>query len=159
MNACASPPSTKITEAYFNRPRLDGKAKTARFFAFFRANVANDEGQVSDLLAIWITIIAEFAWWVGRALIEFAQALHFDHGARKQYTDAIRPMTLASNAIPSHAAPVDAACRGWSGIFADWIFAHRKILWALVLLSYLAAYNGQWQMTPDSALYLALGRN
>jgi hypothetical protein len=68
-------------------------------------------------------------------------------------------MTLASNAIPSQAVPVDSSSRRWSGIFADWIFAHRKILWSVALFSYLAAYNGQWQMTPDSALYLALGRN
>jgi hypothetical protein len=42
--------------------RLDGKTETPTFFAFFAMDVAKDEGQVSDLLTIWITIIAEIVW-------------------------------------------------------------------------------------------------
>ena len=68
-------------------------------------------------------------------------------------------MTLAHDAVPGESISISGVGRRWSGVVADWIFAHRQAAWALVLLSYFAAYNGQWQMTPDSALYLSLGRN
>jgi hypothetical protein len=35
----------------------------------------------------------------------------------------------------------------------------RWVLWAFVALCYAAAFNGQWRMQPDAALYLAIGRN
>jgi hypothetical protein len=40
--------------------------------------------------------------------------------------------------------------------FAD---RHRRSLLAVVLVFYLAAFNGQWRIQPDAALYLSLGRN
>jgi hypothetical protein len=40
--------------------------------------------------------------------------------------------------------------------FAD---RHRRSLLAVVLGFYLAAFNGQWRIQPDAALYLSLGRN
>jgi hypothetical protein len=40
--------------------------------------------------------------------------------------------------------------------FAD---RHRRWLWGTVLLFYIAAFNGQWRIQPDAALYLAMGRN
>ncbi len=40
--------------------------------------------------------------------------------------------------------------------FAD---RHRVWIWATVLLFYLAAFNGQWRMQSDAALYLSIGRN
>jgi len=40
--------------------------------------------------------------------------------------------------------------------FAD---RHRRLLLGVVLLFYFAAFNGQWRIQPDAALYLSLGRN
>lgn len=40
--------------------------------------------------------------------------------------------------------------------FAD---QNRYYLFALVLLFYLVGFNGQWQIEPDSALYLDVGKN
>lgn len=40
--------------------------------------------------------------------------------------------------------------------FAD---RHRRLLGLVVLFFYLAAFNGQWRIQPDAALYLTLGRN
>jgi hypothetical protein len=40
--------------------------------------------------------------------------------------------------------------------FAD---RHRKWLWLAVLFFYLAAFNGQWRIQPDAALYLSIGRS
>ena len=37
--------------------------------------------------------------------------------------------------------------------------ANRKAVWLAVLIVYLAGFNGQWRVEPDSALYLSLGRN
>jgi hypothetical protein len=36
---------------------------------------------------------------------------------------------------------------------------HRFVLFAMLAAFYLAAFNGEWQLEPDSALYLTLGRN
>ncbi|HUB27508.1 MAG TPA: hypothetical protein VL992_18935 [Tepidisphaeraceae bacterium] len=36
---------------------------------------------------------------------------------------------------------------------------HRFVLFGLLAAFYLAGFNGQWQLEPDSALYLTLGRN
>ncbi|HSV14361.1 MAG TPA: hypothetical protein VLI90_08885 [Tepidisphaeraceae bacterium] len=47
--------------------------------------------------------------------------------------------------------------------FCDWLLAwadrHRWWLFAGVACFYLAAFNGQWRLQPDTALYLSLGRN
>jgi hypothetical protein len=40
-----------------------------------------------------------------------------------------------------------------------WSDAHRVKLFAAVLALYLLAFNGQWRVDADSALYLTLGRN
>src|SRR4051794_17315874 len=40
-----------------------------------------------------------------------------------------------------------------------WADAHRLKLFAAVLALYLLAFNGQWRVDADSALYLTLGRN
>jgi hypothetical protein len=37
--------------------------------------------------------------------------------------------------------------------------AHRRTLFALVLLLYLLGFNGQWRIERDSALYLSIGRS
>jgi len=36
---------------------------------------------------------------------------------------------------------------------------HRRWLLALTLLLYIAGFNAQWRLEPDSALYLSIGRN
>jgi hypothetical protein len=36
---------------------------------------------------------------------------------------------------------------------------YRWWLWGVTLLFYLAAFNGQWRVQPDAALYLSIGRN
>jgi hypothetical protein len=68
-------------------------------------------------------------------------------------------MTLAPHAALSKQSSVSTADSRWSDLFADWIAAHSRVLWILAILSYFASFNGLWQMTPDSALYLSLGRN
>ena len=40
--------------------------------------------------------------------------------------------------------------------FAD---RHRRALWISVLVFYLLAFNGQWRIQSDAALYLSIGRN
>ncbi len=40
--------------------------------------------------------------------------------------------------------------------FAD---RHRLALWTAMLCFYLAAFNGQWRIQSDAALYLSIGRN
>jgi hypothetical protein len=40
--------------------------------------------------------------------------------------------------------------------FAD---RHRWWLWLTLIAFYLAAFNGQWRIQPDAALYLSIGRN
>src|SRR4051794_38090377 len=41
----------------------------------------------------------------------------------------------------------------------NWSDAHRRKLFVAVLALYLLAFNGQWRVDADSALYLTLGRN
>jgi hypothetical protein len=36
---------------------------------------------------------------------------------------------------------------------------YRWALWGVALAFYLAAFNGQWRVQPDAALYLSIGRN
>ncbi len=40
-----------------------------------------------------------------------------------------------------------------------WIDHRRWWLWGTVLVFYIAAFNGQWRVQSDSALYLSIGRN
>ncbi len=47
----------------------------------------------------------------------------------------------------------------WCDGFLHWIDANRRWLLALTLLAYLAGFNGQWRIEPDSALYLSVARN
>jgi len=48
----------------------------------------------------------------------------------------------------------------WSEIFLQGVDNRRWLLLGIMLVFYLAAYNGQWHMgSPDSGLYLSLGRN
>jgi hypothetical protein len=40
-----------------------------------------------------------------------------------------------------------------------WVDAHRWWMFAAMLLTYIAGFNGQWRIQPDAALYLSIGRN
>src|SRR5687767_15127646 len=40
-----------------------------------------------------------------------------------------------------------------------WVDRQRRVLFAVLLVSYLWGFNGQWRVEPDSALYLVIGRN
>ena len=62
--------------------------------------------------------------------------------------------TLGDNV--SHGWLVDQNICDWVLGFAD---RHRWLLWMTVLVFYLAAFNGQWRIQPDAALYLSIGRN
>src|SRR5688572_22467258 len=44
----------------------------------------------------------------------------------------------------------------WALGFVD---VHRRKLFVLILALYLLAFNGQWRLDADSALYLTIGRN
>jgi hypothetical protein len=46
-----------------------------------------------------------------------------------------------------------------SNAILAWADSRRWWLWGFVLVCYLAAFNGQWRMQPDAALYLSIGRN
>jgi hypothetical protein len=56
-------------------------------------------------------------------------------------------------------SPASAIAKLWSEEVADFLFRHRLALFLYVAFVYLISYNAQWQMGPDSALYLTLGRN
>jgi hypothetical protein len=58
----------------------------------------------------------------------------------------------AAAASPSLDAPLHARLLAW----AD---RHRYWLLVIIPVLYLAAFNGQWRVSPDSALYASLGRN
>src|SRR5690349_14351486 len=49
------------------------------------------------------------------------------------------------------------------GAKSDWLLSfadrHRVKLFIILAGIYLLAFNGQWRLEPDSALYLTLGRN
>ena len=47
----------------------------------------------------------------------------------------------------------------WSDQFSRLVDRHRRLCFALLGATYLLAFNGQWLMGPDSALYLSVGRN
>lgn len=58
-------------------------------------------------------------------------------------------------ALPEPAVALDSP----SGRLLAWVDRRRWWLFALVVLLHAAAYNGQWRVSPDSALYSELGRN
>jgi hypothetical protein len=41
----------------------------------------------------------------------------------------------------------------------DFVDRHRRALVLVMLIFYLAAFNGQWRIQPDAALYMSIGRN
>ncbi len=47
----------------------------------------------------------------------------------------------------------------WCDALLNWCDRNRAWLFAILLAAYLAAFNGQWRMEPDSGLYLSIGRN
>jgi hypothetical protein len=47
----------------------------------------------------------------------------------------------------------------WPDQFATIVDRHRGLCFTLLAAAYLLAFNGQWLMGPDSALYLSVGRN
>jgi len=47
----------------------------------------------------------------------------------------------------------------WPDQLAQQLERYRLLVLGLVLVVYLAGFNGLWQIEPDSALYLSLGRN
>jgi hypothetical protein len=48
---------------------------------------------------------------------------------------------------------------GLSPRLLAWVDAHRRALFIAILALYLLAFNGQWRLDADSALYLTIGRN
>ncbi len=65
-----------------------------------------------------------------------------------------------SPAVPPAGEPVSHAR---SGLAAQWLvdlYSRRRWYFlGMLVLFYLAAFNGRWQPEPDSALYLSIGRN
>jgi hypothetical protein len=49
--------------------------------------------------------------------------------------------------------------KDFPGDLLTWVDRHRWLLWTVMVGFYLAAFNGQWRIQPDAALYLSLGRN
>jgi hypothetical protein len=45
------------------------------------------------------------------------------------------------------------------GHLLAWVDRNRWLLWAVMVGFYLAAFNGQWRIQPDAALFLSIGRN
>ena len=78
-------------------------------------------------------------------------------------------LRTADNAGPWPLRPVVAPSRTWPAWVADARPAcdrvlavadrYRWWLFGITLLFYLAAFNGQWRVQPDAALYLSIGRN
>src|SRR5256885_16682902 len=46
-----------------------------------------------------------------------------------------------------------------SDLLLAWADRRRYWLFAAVIVVYLAGFNAQWRLEPDSALYLSIGRN
>ncbi len=72
--------------------------------------------------------------------------------------------TADAAGVLSYARPVPRIdLRAGSRPAADRLLAladrYRWLLWGLTLAFYLAAFNGQWRVQPDAALYLSIGRN
>lgn len=64
---------------------------------------------------------------------------------------------------PAPATMVNAGGSFPSPSHSEWLLTqadkHRRKLLAAVLATYLVAFNGQWRLDADSALYLTIGRN
>jgi hypothetical protein len=63
---------------------------------------------------------------------------------------------------PAHQAPAAHIPKEerWSEVFLQGVDNHRWLLLGIMLLFYLGGFNGKWHMgSPDSGLYLSLGRN
>jgi hypothetical protein len=71
---------------------------------------------------------------------------------------AARQIPPAPLPPPSSVSDVTAPPRAPARVLA-WVDRHRRVLLTVVVLLYVAAFNGQWRPEPDSALYLAVGRN
>ncbi|MEE9405585.1 MAG: hypothetical protein V3V20_11890 [Algisphaera sp.] len=54
--------------------------------------------------------------------------------------------------------PVEVWAQAWRPGLA-WAWRHWRVLGAVVVLLYVAGFNGQWRITPDSALYANVGRS
>jgi hypothetical protein len=70
-------------------------------------------------------------------------------GATRKIPHAAQPLPVTDPTAPPRAAERVLA----------WFDRHRRVLLAVTALLYFAAFNGQWRPEPDSALYLAIGRN
>jgi hypothetical protein len=68
------------------------------------------------------------------------------------------PTTTPPATVDYAIAPAGEAPRLSDNVLA-WVDRHRRSLFAIVLLVYLAGFNPQWRLEPDSALYLSVGRN
>lgn len=49
--------------------------------------------------------------------------------------------------------------RPWGDALAAWLDDRRWWIWGLILLIYLAGFNGQWRVNPDTAMHAVVGRN
>src|SRR5271154_4161022 len=47
----------------------------------------------------------------------------------------------------------------WSDWLLVWADRYRRWVMLAILGIYLAGFNGQWRLEPDSALYLSIGQN
>jgi 4-amino-4-deoxy-L-arabinose transferase-like glycosyltransferase len=73
----------------------------------------------------------------------------------------LMPPQVSPRADDVPAAPAETR---WTAarVFASlphWAERERWLLWPLVAIAYAWGFNGQWRHTPDSALYLTVGRN
>jgi hypothetical protein len=53
----------------------------------------------------------------------------------------------------------DESTAAWSGWLLLWADRYRKWVMLAILAIYLAGFNAQWRLEPDSALYLSIGQN
>lgn len=79
----------------------------------------------------------------------------------KPGTDAPPASGAGTTVAPAEPAPATPPARPKRA--ADWILGwydrHRFFYLAVLVLFYLAGFNGTWRPEPDSALYLSIGRN
>jgi len=68
-------------------------------------------------------------------------------------------MTVDASSLPQPTAAPSGQSRPWSAWVLDGVDRYRKWLLAMLVAFYVAGFNGQWRMEPDSALYLAIARN
>ncbi|MDP9173374.1 MAG: glycosyltransferase family 39 protein [Planctomycetota bacterium] len=68
-------------------------------------------------------------------------------------------MSAIDSALVNDQASREAQPLRWSDYLLSILDRWRKPAFVALLIIYLAGFNGQWQIEPDSALYLVLGRN